>query len=80
MGATRAGTKTRRREPEPVHEVLTPRELAAFLGVSVTTAYRLISDHSLPSFRVRGLVRVRRADARRYVEERLAEQGGAGDE
>lgn len=51
-------------------DLMTVPELASYLGVGRTVAYRLAREE-LPSFRLgRKLVRVRRADVDRWLDER----------
>jgi len=54
-------------------EILSPEELADFLGCSRTFAYKLLAERAIPSFKVGKLRRVRLSDARDYVERRLAD-------
>ena len=56
-----------------VREILSPEELADFLGCSRTFAYKLLADKAIPSFKVGKLRRVRLSDARAFVERRLAD-------
>ncbi len=59
----------------PAREILSPEELAEFLGCSRTFAYKLLAERAVPSFKVGRLRRVRLSDARDYVERRLADEG-----
>jgi excisionase family DNA binding protein len=54
-------------------EILSPEELAAYLGCSRTFTYTLLAAGAIPSFKVGKLRRVRLSDARDYVEHRLAD-------
>ena len=60
--------------PEEVRskETLSPEDVAVLVGCGRTTAYKLLADGSIPSFTVGRLRRVRRADAERFIEERIA--------
>ena len=54
-------------DPNPHAEVLTeylmsPEELARFLGIGRTYAYRLLSEGEIPSVRLGRLRKVRRTD------------------
>ena len=61
---------------EPIRpEVLSAEQLAMYIGCGRTYAYKLISDGSIPSFKLGRLRRVRRSDADRFIE-RLAEDTG----
>ena len=57
----------------PAREILSPEELAAFLGCSRTFAYKLLAERAIRSFKVGKLRRVRLSDARDYVERCLAD-------
>ncbi len=61
-----------RPEEMRVKDVLTPEDVAVFVGCKRTTAYRLLAEGSIPSFRIGRLRRVRRADAERFLEERVS--------
>lgn len=54
----------------PAREILSPEELAEFLGCSRTFAYKLLAERAIRSFKVGKLRRVRLSDARDYVEQR----------
>jgi excisionase family DNA binding protein len=43
-------------------ELLTPRELAAYVRVSIRTAYQLCSDGAVPAVKVGGVWRIPRAE------------------
>ena len=58
---------------QATREILSPEELADFLGCSRTFAYKLLAEKSIPSFKVGKLRRVRLSDARDYVERCLAD-------
>lgn len=46
---------------------LTVKQLAQFLNVSLATAYRLTESAQLPSFRIRGTIRLHRDDVETYL-------------
>jgi excisionase family DNA binding protein len=54
-------------------EILSPEDLADFLGCSRTFAYKLLAERAIPSFKMGKLRRVRLSDARDYVERCLAD-------
>ena len=60
-------TKT---SPE-TRELLSPEQLASYLGCGRTYAYMLIAENTIPSFTIGRLRRVRRADVDSFVEQRL---------
>ena len=51
--------------------LLTPEQLAEYLGIKRTFTYKLLAEKHIPSFTIGKLRRVRKADVDRYVEERL---------
>jgi excisionase family DNA binding protein len=55
--------------------LLSPEQLAAYLGIGRTLAYQLLAEKRIPSFTIGKLRRVRKADVDRYVEERLSDEG-----
>ena len=52
-------------------EVLSPEELAEFLGCGRTYAYQLLADSSIPSFKLGRLRRIRRADVEDFIRRRM---------
>jgi excisionase family DNA binding protein len=44
----------------PDHANLTPREIAAFLRVSLSTIYESLNAHDIPSVRIRHQIRIPR--------------------
>lgn len=52
---------------------MTVRETAKELGVSPTTAYRLVASRQIPIVRLRGRVRIPRAALKQWVEARARE-------
>jgi excisionase family DNA binding protein len=67
-------TPTRRTKTLPsseevrVKETLSPEDLAVVLGCGRTTAYTILANREIPSFRIGRLRRVRRVDVERYLE------------
>jgi excisionase family DNA binding protein len=55
--------------------LLSPEQLAEYLGIGRTFAYQLLAKKRIPSFTIGKLRRVRKADVDRYVEERLSAEG-----
>jgi excisionase family DNA binding protein len=51
--------------------LMSPEELAKFLGLGRTRTYELLSAGIIPSVRIGRLRRVRRTDVDRFVESRL---------
>jgi excisionase family DNA binding protein len=52
--------------------LLSPEQLAQYLGIGRTFAYQLLAKKLIPSFTIGKLRRVRKVDVDRYVEERLS--------
>ena len=52
-------------------ELMSPEQLAEYLGIGRTFAYQLLAQKRIPSFTIGKLRRVRKADVDRYIEERL---------
>ena len=50
-------------------EVLTLKEVAAYLKLAEKTAYRLAAEGKLPGFKVGGSWRFKREDIQRWIEE-----------
>jgi excisionase family DNA binding protein len=63
----------RETENPATKELLSPEELADFLGCGRTFAYRLLAEKTIPSFTIGRLRRVRLVDAREFIERRLAD-------
>lgn len=55
--------------------LLTPREVAPLLGVSLSWLYRATQKGELPVLRVGSLLRFRRADVFHYLERRASLAG-----
>jgi excisionase family DNA binding protein len=52
--------------------ILSPEQLAAYLGIGRTLTYQILAQKRIPSFTIGKLRRVRRVDVDRYVEECLS--------
>lgn len=50
-------------------EILTLKEVAAYLKLAEKTAYRLAAEGKLPGFKVGGSWRFKREDIQRWIEE-----------
>ncbi len=55
--------------------LMSPEELAQFLGLGRTYTYRLLAGGAIPCVRIGRLRKVRRTDAEKFVEARI-EHGG----
>ena len=64
--AAEARTRT---EPR---ELLSPEQLADYLGCGRTYAYGLLAKGAIPSFKLGKLRRARRVDVDRFIERRLS--------
>lgn len=53
-------------------EVMTPEELADFLRIGRTMSYRLLSEGSIPSYRIGRVRRVHRDDVLDYLQRNRA--------
>jgi excisionase family DNA binding protein len=53
--------------PSPVHNLLTPDEVAELLRVSKTSVYRLVERRVLRFYRVCGLLRFEREDVQAFL-------------
>ena len=60
---------------EPTEYLMGVAELAKFLGIGRTYAYRLLTEGEIPCARIGRLRKVRRTDAEKFVEARI-ECGG----
>ncbi len=68
-------TKSRKRsslQGSGSEKLLSPEQLAQYLGIKRTFTYQLLAEKRIPSFTIGKLRRVRKADVDRYVEERLS--------
>jgi excisionase family DNA binding protein len=52
-------------------QILSPEEVAQYLGCGRTFAFKLLARGDIPSFTIGRLRRVRRTDLDRYIAERL---------
>ena len=57
-----------------VDQILTLREVAAYLKLAEKTAYRLASEGKLPGFKVGGSWRFKREDLEAWIEENKSKQ------
>ena len=64
-------TKLVARTSEEAWELLSPEQLADYLGCGRTYVYGLLARGEIPSFKLGKLRRVRRADVDVFVEERM---------
>jgi excisionase family DNA binding protein len=60
---------------ETTEGLLSPNDLARYLSCSRTFAATLISSGTIPSLRILGLRRIRKADVDAYIKARLAAKG-----
>ncbi|EGR4286684.1 DNA-binding protein [Vibrio cholerae] len=56
-------------------QILTLKEVAAYLKLAEKTAYRLASEGKLPGFKVGGSWRFKRADLEAWIEEQKTHSG-----
>ncbi|TXS90879.1 helix-turn-helix domain-containing protein [Parahaliea maris] len=54
-------------------QILTLKEVAAYLKLAEKTAYRLAADGKLPGFKVGGSWRFKETDLERWIEEQKTE-------
>lgn len=57
-----------------VDQILTLKEVAAYLKLAEKTAYRLASEGKLPGFKVSGSWRFKREDLEAWIEENKSKQ------
>ncbi len=57
-----------------VDQILTLKEVAAYLKLAKKTAYRLASEGKLPGFKVGGSWRFKREDLEAWIEENKSKQ------
>ncbi|MBD8198667.1 helix-turn-helix domain-containing protein [Pantoea agglomerans] len=50
------------------HQILTLKEVAAYLKLAEKTAYRLASERKLPGFKVGGSWRFKKDDLEKWIE------------
>ena len=55
-------------------EVISPDQLAEYLGCGRTTAYQLLREGRIPSFKLRGLRRIRTRDVDRYLAQLVSDR------
>ena len=65
-------------QAESTEYLMSPEELAEFLGLGRTSTYALLRAGEIPSIRIGKLRKVRRSDVDKFVEDRLA-HGGADE-
>ena len=61
----------------PAREVMSPEQLAEYLGLGRTYTYQLLMNREIPSFKIGKLRRVRRVDVDAYLEEQVRSQACA---
>lgn len=61
----------------PAREVMSPEDLADYLGLGRTYTYQLLMSGAIPSFKIGRLRRIRRIDVDAYLDERVRSQGCA---
>lgn len=52
-------------------EIMTIKEVAAYLKLKEKTAYRLVAEGKIPGFKVGGSWRFKRADIEEWIEEKV---------
>ena len=57
--------------PHEGKEIMDARELAAYLGYTPRTIYKLIKEEGLPAIRIRGHFRFKKARVDQWLEERM---------
>lgn len=60
----------------PAKDVMSPEDLAEYLGCGRTYAYSLLRDGQIRSFKLGRLRRIRRQDVERYLEALAKEEDG----
>jgi excisionase family DNA binding protein len=63
------------RETERPEYLMSPEELATFLGLGRTRTYELLSAGTIPSIRIGRLRKVRRTDVDKFIESHLERVG-----
>ena len=58
-----------------IDQIMTLKEVAAYLKLAEKTAYKLAADGKLPGFKVGGRWRFRQEDIESWIEEKKKEQG-----
>ncbi|RMF86900.1 MAG: DNA-binding protein [Nitrospinota bacterium] len=64
--------------PHEGKEIMDAREVAAYLGYTPRTIYKLIKEEGLPAIRIRGHFRFKKAHVDQWLEERLDTGGRQG--
>ncbi len=64
-------------QPQKERRILTVRELATYLRVSMSTIYRLTRDKELPAFRVGGDWRFKLDEIEKWTRERQKHPGSS---
>lgn len=59
-------------------EILTIREVAAYLKLTEKTAYRLTAEGDIPGFKVGGSWRFRRSEIENWIDERSGKNATKG--
>lgn len=54
-------------------EILTIKEVAAYLKLTEKTAYRLVAEGEIPGFKVGGSWRFKKADIEEWINKKLAQ-------
>ena len=61
----------------PAREVMSPEEVAEYLGLGRAYTYKLLITGEIPSFKIGRLRRARRVDVDAYLEEQVRSQARA---
>jgi excisionase family DNA binding protein len=67
---------TPKNQTESTEHLMSPEELAEFLGISRTYTYQLLAKGVIPCARIGRLRKVRRTEVDRFVEDRLEQSKG----
>ena len=59
-------------------DIMTIKEVAAYLKLTEKTAYRLTAEGKIPGFKVGGSWRFRRSEIERWIDERSRHRKGKG--
>ena len=57
-------------------DIMTIKEVAAFLKIKEKTAYRLVADGKIPGFKVGGSWRFRRGEIESWIDNQSKKQSG----
>jgi excisionase family DNA binding protein len=63
-------------QAEQTRYLMSPEELAEFLGLGRTSTYRLLASGEIPCVRIGRLRKVRRSDVDAFIEARLEQTSG----